>query len=360
MKRITRNNYEAFLLDLSEGRLSPELAEELFDFLSDNSDLEADLEEMDTTPVLLTSHVPNRRKNTLYKEESEENLLNLIISVTENVAQPNEEKQLSVMIEKNEQCRDEYKLMRSIALKPGAEEFSRKALLMQEAPVRVMPWLLRFSGVAAAVLFMWTFFRSDNPSLYSSERMAYVNEGGVSTRDVGGQFVAEELPDVGSEKLLNEEIVIGDGGKNTPQNSINSGEEKMVWLADNTLDNARTNYMEDAALPRLKQVDNITLDQHLNTDVIALQTETLQQEKTPADISEEPSYITAMSEEQEDLKSSSLVNKVTIKIDESVELKRENDAFYVRIGRFTVSFVKSIFSKNNKDDDENKKENKKK
>ena len=359
MKRITRNNYEAFLLDLSEGRLSPELAEELFDFLSDNSDLEADLEEMDTTPVLLTSHVPNRRKNSLYKEESEENLLNLIISVTENVAKPNEEKQLSVMIEKNEQCRDEYKLMRSIALKPGAEEFSRKALLMQEAPVRVMPWLLRFSGVAAAILFMWTFFRSDNPSLYSSERMAYVNEGEVSTRDVGGQLVAEGLPpDVTSENLLNEETVIQDGGKNTPQNSINSGEEKMVWLADNTFDNARTNYTEDAALPRLKQVDNITLDQHLDMDVIALQTEIPQQEKTLVDISEEPSYITAMSEEHEDLKSSSLVNKVTIKIDESVELKRENDAFYVRIGRFTVSFVKSIFSKNNKD--ENKKENKKK
>lgn len=42
--RINRDNYEAYLLDLAEGRLSPELERELMDFLGKNPDANSDID----------------------------------------------------------------------------------------------------------------------------------------------------------------------------------------------------------------------------------------------------------------------------------------------------------------------------
>ena len=83
MSLITKNNYEAFLLDYVEGNLSPEHTAELMLFFENNPELKEDLDDF----ALLTLDVPetqlkNKEANHRYiKRVINLNKLNLVLQL---------------------------------------------------------------------------------------------------------------------------------------------------------------------------------------------------------------------------------------------------------------------------------------
>src|SRR5688572_29500841 len=74
MEEITLNNYEAFLLDYSEGSLAPVQVEQLQIFLSSHPELRIDLNDLDLVSIS-TDKIVFENKEQLRKTVSDEELI---------------------------------------------------------------------------------------------------------------------------------------------------------------------------------------------------------------------------------------------------------------------------------------------
>jgi hypothetical protein len=337
MKHITLHNYEAFLLDFSEARLTAEEMELLFDFIAAHPEIECDLEELESTPVLLTSHVPNKKKHTLFKDTHAEGIADIMIAVSEGVATNSEKNYLDELIAHDSNLKNELAAFSSLRLTPATNRvFSRKEFLLQEAPIRVLPWVWRIVSAAAIFAFLWVAidFTEDRNESYAfipivdlSGEQSISNEQPVSSRkrDLNvNSFVATNM--VPTHLEISESI-----SKNGLQEPVKQRDDKIV-------------------LPTLSVSDIGSMRPGNPVDVPASPKNDSSSRRI------EPQYLMGLDDVEEPTVQSAeqLINKITIKIDEKVEVKKENNAFYVRIGRFTVSFVKSIFSNKGEGDSEEK------
>lgn len=335
MKQITLHNYEAFLLDFSEGRLTAVEMELLFDFVAAHPEIECDLEELESTPVLLTSHVSNKRKNSLFKDAHAEGTADLMIAVSEGVATSSEKNYLDDKIANEPGLKNEMAAFNAIRLSPADKLiFSRKELLLQEAPIRVLPWVWRIVSAAAVLAFLWVAidFTEDRNESYAL----------IPIVDLSGeQSISNEQPVFIRKRDLNENSIVA-------TNMVPTHLEISESISKDELQEPVKQRDDKIVLPTLSVSDigSARPGSPVNVPV------------SPKNDSSarriEQQYIMGLDDVKESAVQSTeqLINKITIKIDEKVEVKKENNAFYVRIGRFTVSFVKSIFSNKSEGDSE--------
>ena len=337
MKQITKNNYEAFLLDFSEGNLSPAEMEMLFDFINSHPELEHELEDLERGPVLLTSHIGNKSKGKLLKDAKREDLYNLVIASTEGVATPQEKNYLKELVKQDSSLNTEIALFNQIKLKSDSQDqFSRKELLVKDAPVRVMPWVFRIAGVAALFVGVWIAinFNQNLPAEYVGQQL-YDNADNTQENAVG----------VIQTNTSNESTV----PVQVSDNNFTSNEKDLVVQSTEYVEMPKSIEKESESefiatyLPT-KNTQSLFIEENLSAELVKLN---ISPEDIKYDENNNPYFLIGMNEKSSDGNNvEPLIQKVTILIDEKVEVKKENDAFYVRIGRFTVSFVKSIFNKN--------------
>ena len=174
---INRNNYEAFLLDLLEGRLSEEEERELSIFLKEHPEHVADMPDVDLFRLEKNAMAyPNR--DQLKKEFptagspfSEANFDMYSIARMEGDLSPVQEQEYVAVLEKDVRRRSEWEGWQLTRLKPEKITFPAKQTLKKRNPVRVRRiWLSGLSAAAGlALVFILLRMESTVPGLANLE-----------------------------------------------------------------------------------------------------------------------------------------------------------------------------------------------
>jgi hypothetical protein len=158
---ISKNNYEAYLLDYMEGRLSKEEQLLLRQFILDNPEL-GDWEELSSElPELFPFTVVFTDKEQLLKQEikpfkklNEVNYNDFFISFHEGLLSANEQQELETFLELNPFLQHDFDLYKKVYLKTDEKLiFPDKKKLMRLAPV-IGLGLIRNISIAASLLLL--------------------------------------------------------------------------------------------------------------------------------------------------------------------------------------------------------------
>lgn len=212
---INRNNYEAFLLDLLEGRLSEEEERELSIFLKEHPEHVADMPDVDLFRLEKNAMAyPNR--DQLKKEFptagspfSEANFDMYSIARMEGDLSPVQEQEYVAVLEKDVRRRSEWEGWQLTRLKPEKITFPAKQTLKKRNPVRVRRiWLSGLSAAAGlALVFILLRMESTVPGLANLESSDVLpaQEEVVVAQDPGLE-TQENLP-ITPEEIPVEEVV---------------------------------------------------------------------------------------------------------------------------------------------------------
>lgn len=330
MNRITRNNYESFLLDLSEGNLSAESMEMVFDFFESNPDLAFELDELEAGPRLQTTYIVNKRKNTLVKDKNEDQLLDLIIAHTEGIATQNESTYLLGLAVDSPSITSEMKTFSSLKLVPEtSEKFARKALFMHEVPMRSYAWIYRSLAAAAVVFLVWMLLPREitvNSILADQEQ---INPAEVSPLDGLEQPTESSLKNNAAIQLP---LVVASSNTRFEEVNLTEQPDVSIWVdLEEQPVRLHTAKISQVSTQKVKAKLQIPEEKHM--------------ESTP--YSDRNPGLLALQESERTLETGlQLGNKFSVIIDEKFTLAKEDQAIYLRVGRFTVSFVRSIFKRN--------------
>ena len=156
MSTITRNNYEAYLLDYVEENLSPELIAELMLFLENNPDLKNELEDFELLE-LTSPAIELVNKEELKKEEESITLYNYedyLIGEVEGENSPEISKELHSFLKENPQKEKEFSLYQKTRLNASSIIFDHKASLKKKEG-KVIPLYWWYASAAAVVLIFF-------------------------------------------------------------------------------------------------------------------------------------------------------------------------------------------------------------
>lgn len=159
MNTVNTYNYESYLLDFAEGRLSRNEINDLFDFLSAHPEFKEDFEAALEIPVLHDYPVNSfSRKNALLKNESLDRIQDLVIAAVEHVALPSELNELKQLEVNNPMIKRELEIFAKLRFFEDPNVcFSKKGGLYKSPLVAFSTWMYRVSAVAAAaVVFIFT------------------------------------------------------------------------------------------------------------------------------------------------------------------------------------------------------------
>lgn len=167
MSLITKNNYEAFLLDYVEGNLSPEHTAELMLFFENNPELKEDLEAFD----MLTLDVPQtelKNKEALKIDENKVTALtfdDFAIAEIEGLNSKKQSAALKTFLVQNPSKQKEFEAYQKTKLVGVATIFENKAALKQDKKVVPLYWW--YSAAAAVILIVFLLkginFGADKP-----------------------------------------------------------------------------------------------------------------------------------------------------------------------------------------------------
>lgn len=172
---INRENYEAYLLDLFEGELSPDQEQVLREFLDLNPDLDPGPDILDIT--LTPAETEFRFKDALRKgpvawQINENNYEQFCIARLEGELDTSTEKELAEFLSANPSCAAEARLYELISLKPDkCLKFPGKYALRKKESGRILLFgaikrkpLYQAVAVAATVVILLagTFFMIEN------------------------------------------------------------------------------------------------------------------------------------------------------------------------------------------------------
>lgn len=208
MNQITRNNYEAFLLDYMEQNLSPDVVAELMLFLEQNPDLQAELEEMQGFVMADAPKVVFENKQALKKNALE----NLMIAEIEGLNNSQESEELKQAISKDKEQEKAFLLYQKTLLKPENIVFENKSDLKQKE-TKVIP-LYWWVSSAAAILIMFFLFRGLN-------NMEKAKPSAIANHQATEESIQNQSEEKKIETSVQEEII--------PQNFFadNSNEEEV-------------------------------------------------------------------------------------------------------------------------------------
>ncbi len=162
MNRINRNNYESYLIDLVEGNLDAQTADELMLFLDDNPDIREEFEAFDSV-VLEPEPVSFHGKASLKHNEitqsgsiNEDNYETYFIAWHEDDLSAAEKKDLERFIKKNPFLKKEFSLFGKLTLNSDDfVVFPDKEMLYQRRRVAPLFWIS--SAVAVIILLISVF-----------------------------------------------------------------------------------------------------------------------------------------------------------------------------------------------------------
>ncbi|NQX91653.1 MAG: hypothetical protein HRT74_05930 [Flavobacteriales bacterium] len=145
--RITRENYEAYVLDFIEGNLSEELQSSLMSFLEDNPDLNPDF---DLEPVSLTN-IPEdivfEDKHALLRAPSGDSIEEQIIALIENDLSDNDKKELEDLLSRCAPLEKERAYFSIAKLSPEEVTFKWKEVLLDLEPTNDdLAWAAMYEG----------------------------------------------------------------------------------------------------------------------------------------------------------------------------------------------------------------------
>jgi len=169
---INKNNYEAFLLDLSEGNLT--LAEEkaLIDFLVEHPELEVDVEGL---PVLAADQakLDPTFKADLLREQftglAEKDYL--MIAAVEGELAEEKRPRLDEILEANPRAQTAFGYYQKTILPKEHIEFPLKSQLVKKSS-KIIPLFARISAAAAAILLL-IYFAWSPQMTYSPRTIAF-------------------------------------------------------------------------------------------------------------------------------------------------------------------------------------------
>lgn len=126
--RVNRNNYEAYLLDLSEGNLSDELQRELNSFLASNPNLDTDL--IDDFPILEDEITERIDKDLLtFDSITPANRKHFFIAYHEGDLHSSDQNKVTDFISENSEYNFEFNQFSKLSLKPSVVVFKEKESL---------------------------------------------------------------------------------------------------------------------------------------------------------------------------------------------------------------------------------------
>ena len=191
MRKITRDNYEVWLLDKMEGRLSEEEVGILNAFLLCNPDLEA---EMDDSAIIF---LPDYRVNYSGKEklrkapspfeELSEYEYTMVNALEEGAQYPMPEEQMS------ENDKMEWALFKKTRLEPELVVYPAKNSLKRHRT----PLWINICQVAAAVVLLLLLLNIDGLFISDSSQSDLIADKGLnSNRSESPATITEELPNM--------------------------------------------------------------------------------------------------------------------------------------------------------------------
>ncbi len=164
---INRNNYEAFLLDLLEGRLSVEEERELNDFLNDHPELLVDLPDLDLLSLEKES-VSYPLADQLRKEFpgadtqlSETNFDMFSIARMEGDLSPSQEQEYMSLLARDEGKKEDWQNWQRTILVPEPLSFPGKNGLKRKRPLRTSLILTSIISAAATLALVLILVRME-------------------------------------------------------------------------------------------------------------------------------------------------------------------------------------------------------
>ena len=172
---VNRENYEAYLLDLLEGRLAPHEEKELRNFLAQNPDIDGSLPE-DTS--LHPTPIKSFPKESLrFDQLNEATREHFYIASIEGALDKTQQQQLAAFLKSDDGYQKEYTVFERTVLNPERVNYPNKQSLhaiAHETPV--IPLFFRWRTVAAAVLLLvglgygsMRMFMNDAEQMYALE-----------------------------------------------------------------------------------------------------------------------------------------------------------------------------------------------
>jgi hypothetical protein len=195
---INRNNYEAFLLDLLEGRLSVEEERELNEFLKHHPEHVADLPDLDLL-YLEKSHVSFPSRDQLRKDiPTSDTRLSAAkfdlfsIARMEGDLSPQQEEEHQSMVDQDQMRRLEWSTWQKTRLVPEQIRFPGKKILKRKKNVKGRAVWLSLLSAAATLTLLFTLLRT-NPPISGSE---------ISEANMEESLSDQELPTMSKEAPL--------------------------------------------------------------------------------------------------------------------------------------------------------------
>lgn len=167
---INRNNYEAFLLDLLEGRLSSEEERELNTFLKDHPEFSAEMPDVNLFS-LEKNALAYPHRDQLKKEfpvagtpVSEANFDMYSIARMEGDLDPLQEQEHEAMLERDEEKSMEWQYWQLTRLVPETLSYPAKQSLKKRNPVRIRRIWISGLSAAATLTLVFLLLRMDSIS----------------------------------------------------------------------------------------------------------------------------------------------------------------------------------------------------
>jgi hypothetical protein len=239
---INRNNYEAFLLDLLEGRLSVEEERELNEFLKHHPEHVMDLPDTELWR-LEKSHVSFPARDRLKKEFpvadtrlSVANFDLFSIARMEGDLTPQQEEEHRSMVSRDQRKEEEWSVWQKARLVPEKIQFHGKKSLKRKRAVKSrVVWLSAISA-AATVALLVTLFRID-PVVHGPELSIATSEEPSNSEEPLTVVQEEPLVEIREEPLakIREETAVAE--KNPAMFSIKKAyvrQESPFGLTDSS------------------------------------------------------------------------------------------------------------------------------
>jgi len=164
---INRNNYEAWLLDLIEGSLSPDQVRQVRDFLLLNPDCAEGLNEvgpwiLEADEISFSGKAGLRKEFPHAKSQASEIGFDLLsIAMMEGDLTETQEQDYLQMLKGDENKMKEWLLWKKTRLPDSTILFEKKGALKRRSAPRTRVIWISIASAAAAVLLFFTLIRSD-------------------------------------------------------------------------------------------------------------------------------------------------------------------------------------------------------
>lgn len=174
--RPERSNYEIWFTDWLDGNLSEKQVEELRIFLSENPDLQEELNGL-AMINLEPSGAIYKGKDGLVKSSqklSDIQFEHMCIADLENDLTPLQKTELTEIIDNDEKRKAEFELIRKLKLKPPAERFRKKSSVKKlTTGQRIIRLSIIGLSTAAAVALVFTAYLSRTGNPYNELQQSY-------------------------------------------------------------------------------------------------------------------------------------------------------------------------------------------